>query len=143
MRSSNCRPKLGNHGWTLREGVMINHPNFSPKFKFNFSETEARLRFRSGNSKRGAGTIHQTEAINLHPDYQEVGGIAVNDIAVVRISPAFDFSETTQSINITDKEPAAGDNATISGWGVTSVSSAHNLLFLHLKFLSGNQLDPS
>lgn len=95
------------------------------------------MRFRSGNAKRGAGTIHEALEIELHPDYQDVGGIADNDIAVVRVSPAFDFSETTQSINITDKEPVAGDNATVSGWGLTSVSSADENFAVYMSNFNG------
>jgi len=80
------------------------------------------IRFRSGNSNRGSGALHTPTSIHVHPNYNDSQSVSDYDIAVIQVTPAFNIGATAQIISLTSDEPLPGDNATISGWGVTSVS---------------------
>lgn len=64
----------------------------------------------------------------MHPNYD--GDLADFDIAFVTVKEPFQFGENVQAINITASEPAAAEDALVSGWGVLHVRATNLQDFL-------------
>ncbi|PSN50402.1 hypothetical protein C0J52_08570 [Blattella germanica] len=72
------------------------------------------IRIRAGTSiKQQGGSIHAISQVVSHPNY--VG--ADYDVAVIRVSQPFQYSESVQPISLTSEEPAAGTPVVVTGWG--------------------------
>ncbi|XP_034948279.1 polyserase-2-like [Chelonus insularis] len=67
------------------------------------------------------GNIYQVDKVIIHEDYHQIFGIPIDDIALMRVEPPFDFDEACHPINMFGKgeKPAIGSNAIVTGWGDT------------------------
>ncbi|XP_021922104.1 trypsin alpha-like [Zootermopsis nevadensis] len=79
--------------------------------------------FRAGSSIRGTGgSIHPAAELIANPDYDYY--TIDFDVAVARVSVAFDFGPGVQPIPLTAAEPYAGHNSVVTGWGTLSSGSS-------------------
>lgn len=82
--------------------------------------------FQPGNLSIFAGTNklndvngqrYSVNSFKVHPDYQE---LVQNDIAVIKINDAFQYSSKIAPIKYTSNEVGGGVNCTLTGWGYTN-----------------------
>ncbi|PSN50116.1 hypothetical protein C0J52_04699 [Blattella germanica] len=72
------------------------------------------IRIRAGSSiKQQGGSIHEISQVISHPKY--VG--ADYDVAVIKVSQPFEYSESVQPIPLISQEPATGTPVVVTGWG--------------------------
>ncbi|XP_049856236.1 trypsin-1-like [Schistocerca gregaria] len=77
------------------------------------------------NSLSGDSSIEQRSQVSeqiVHPDYEMVGTVAINDIAVFLLQSSLSLSGNVQAISLptAGSVPTAGSSAILSGWGSTS-----------------------
>ncbi|KAJ9597878.1 hypothetical protein L9F63_011244 [Diploptera punctata] len=74
------------------------------------------LTIRAGTSVKGkGGTLHKISELVRHPKYHYI--TTDNDIAVLKVSPPFEFNEKVQPVRLRKKEPKAGTRGVVTGWG--------------------------
>ncbi|XP_023727062.1 trypsin beta [Cryptotermes secundus] len=81
------------------------------------------VQFRAGSSFRGTGgSIHPAGELIANPryDYYTVDF----DIAVGRVSIAFEFGPSVQPITLSTSQPYAGHSSVVTGWGTLSSGSS-------------------
>ncbi|PSN50414.1 hypothetical protein C0J52_08569 [Blattella germanica] len=72
------------------------------------------IRIRAGSSyKEQGGSIHAISQVTMHPKYE--GGDY--DVAVIKVAQPFQYSDSVQPITLATKEPAAGTQVVVTGWG--------------------------
>ncbi|XP_043662327.1 trypsin alpha-3 [Drosophila teissieri] len=67
--------------------------------------------------KNLGGQLVRVAVIRRHEDYVYRFTAAFNDISVVRLADSLTFNSNVRPISLADAAPAAGTEATISGWG--------------------------
>ncbi|KAG4066951.1 hypothetical protein HA402_007699 [Bradysia odoriphaga] len=72
----------------------------------------------AGTVDRRYGVRKRISSVEIHPEYD--GTHLLNDIALVRISGSFTFSNTIQPIRLADNHPPDDSIATVSGWGLVT-----------------------
>lgn len=87
-----------------------------------FRRTTDEIIVRAGATERETGQIYNVTNIIIHPNFTErQDGIPKNDIALLVIEGSFEFSDFVQPIELAESEPEDDEDATISGWGFTTV----------------------
>ncbi|PNF41031.1 hypothetical protein B7P43_G08501 [Cryptotermes secundus] len=81
----------------------------------------ASVRLRAGSSTKGVGgTVHPASEVVMHPDYWD----ADYDIAVIKVSEPFEFSDSVQPISMSSVVPPTGTPVVVTGWGRLSTDGS-------------------
>ncbi|KAM7342421.1 trypsin alpha-4-like [Cochliomyia hominivorax] len=90
------------------------------------------LKVRAGSSFWNfGGVLLNVAAYKNHEGYNS--STKVNDIAIIRLSSALDFSSTIKPIELATTAPGNGASASVSGWGTTA--SGSNSLPTQLRYI--------
>ena len=79
------------------------------------------IRTKSSIKKEGGTTI-SVKNIIIHPKYNKSESFDF-DIAILELDDSINLDEKSQISNLPDKEPSAGENAKMTGWGHPKVST--------------------
>ncbi|XP_067000659.2 trypsin-1 [Anabrus simplex] len=77
---------------------------------------EVTLRVGSSSYKKG-GEVHKATELKKHKKYSDKSDD--NDIALIKVSPPFKFTDKVKAIELNEKAVKGGTKAIVTGWGVT------------------------
>ncbi|XP_066999473.1 trypsin-7 isoform X2 [Anabrus simplex] len=84
------------------------------------------MQVRAGSSFHASGgSLHQVSEMHYHSNYGKPYRMDY-DIAVIKVSPAFTFSDTVKAVSLQDNSVSAGTEAVVSGWGYTQENEGVN-----------------
>ncbi|KAJ8686928.1 hypothetical protein QAD02_022722 [Eretmocerus hayati] len=145
VESSVLRPDLGIYGG--QDASIYDYPHqvaieyilslhicggsiISPEYIVTAAHCAPKIKFlqkvRAGTSQRGkGGSTHKISKVIVHEEFGRMGAFVVNDIALIKVTPAFQFDEVRQPIELfkANEESLAGAQSNVTGWGSTPSSS--------------------
>ena len=77
---------------------------------------------QSSRTENNTRQVRQATSIHIHPQFNDVS--MINDIALLRVNPPFDYTTYVQPACLSNIDPQVNDKVVIIGWGSESLQSS-------------------